>query len=215
MISNSKLFTNRYHHRHRRRYIFRYLYGVGDVPRRLPFVDLVSAAAKLSAARWVLVEATVVHAKRLRRPLDDAVAVHAAIAFLHATVRRQFRVARGPERVRVRFAATLQPVPLSVPAVRRPVSGTGRRASRSPIAAALHDSFHARAVLWHVRLDGGPHHVHGGPKRWHVKPTEIGHWQPLQLRWRPPIYISDDCNCSCSNNIYIYIYCTSAPLQRS
>jgi len=180
--------------------VFIYLYGVGYVPRCLPFVDLVPAPAKLSATRRVLVEAAVVHAKRLRRPLDDTFAIHAAVAFLHATVRRQFRVARGPERVRVRFAATLQPVPLGVPAVRRPGSGR-RRGPRRPVAAAFHDSFHTWAVLGHVRLDGGPHHVHGGPKRWHVKPTEIGHRKPLQLRWRPTyLAIRNDCN-RCSDNI--------------
>jgi len=154
----------------------------------------VPAATELSAARRVLVEATVVHAERLRRPLGDAVAVHAAVTFLHAAVRRQFRVARGPERVRVRLAAALQPVPLGVHAVRRPGPGPGgRRARRRPIAATFHDGFHARTVLGHVRLDGGPHHVHGGPERRYVKPTEIGHRPPLQLRWRPPTYVCDDC----------------------
>lgn len=162
-----------------------YLYGVGDVPRGLPLVDLVPAASELaSAARRVLVEAAVVHAERLRRrPLGQPVGGRAPVPFLHAAVRRQFRVARGPERVRVRPAARvglLQPAPLGVRAV-RPRGPGPRRGRGRLVAATLHDGLHARAVLGHVRLDRGPHHVHSGAQRRHVEPAEVGHGPPTAV----------------------------------
>lgn len=154
-----------------------YLNGVGDVPRGLPFVDLVPAASELAtAAGRVLVEATVVHAERLRRPLGEPAAVRVADtgAFFHAAVRRQFRIARGPERVRVRLAAAgrLQSAPLGQ---LRAVCSSSRRRGRLVSAATFHDGLHARAVFGHVRLDRGPDHVHGGAERRNVKPAEIGH----------------------------------------
>lgn len=148
------------------------------------------APSELAAATGrILVEAAVVHAERLRCPPGDGLSTRvAAAALFHAAIRRQFRIARGPERVGVRLAAGLQPA-LLLRLGRASSPGRGRRARRL-IATPLHDGLGAPAVLWHVRLDGGPHHVHGRSDRWHVEPAEIGHrplpgyGAPAASQWR-------------------------------
>lgn len=150
-----------------------YLNGVGDIPRGLPFVDLLPAAAELTAGRRVVIEAAVVHAERLRRPLDRRpVAAAASVAFFHTAVRRQLRVARGPERVRVWPAAgRLQPAPFGS-LIRRAAVRSRRLIASAPTFGY---GLHARAILGHVRLNGGPQHVRGSAKRRHVEPAKIGH----------------------------------------
>lgn len=195
-----------------------YLYGVGDVPRGLPFVDLVPAASELAtAAGRIFIEAAVVHAERLRRPPGDSLAARVTAALFHAAVRRQLRIARGPERVGVRLAAGLEPAPFQrlrgASGRSRRAAGRGRRARRL-ITATLHDGLCAPAVLGHVCLDGGPHHVHGRADWWHVEPAEIrhrplpGYDAPPATRWRRRRYYSVLAYNYCY--YYFYFYCCCA-----